>query len=91
MTETIIENCVSLEEIKQVPCMQYLIKFQKKTAQAFIEFGNKNNIMSLIYLKSLRLCIKKTNVKAQKIESFILRTYKIVLTVFYLRDKFGWV
>ena len=38
--------------------------------------------MNFNYIKKLGLKVKKANVRAQKIESSILKTYKMVITNF---------
>ena len=43
--------------------------------------------MNLDYAQKLGLKIQKTNIKAQKIEDSILKTFKIVIADFQVKDK----
>lgn len=43
--------------------------------------------MCSIYAESVRLYIQKTNVGAEKIDGSTLKIYKIVLSIFFLKDK----
>ena len=43
--------------------------------------------MTLTYTVKLGLKIQKTNINAQKINRFLLKTYGIVIVVFHLFDK----
>lgn len=45
--------------------------------------------MTIIYATILGLKIRHTNIKAQKINSFILKTLKIILANFWVEDKLG--
>lgn len=55
--------------------------------RALINLGNKVNAMTLIYIAKLSLKVCFTNVKAQKFDGFILKTFKIVLVKFEVKDK----
>lgn len=43
--------------------------------------------MSLTYMESLGTHIQKINIKAQKIDGFTLKAYKIFLAFFFFKDK----
>ena len=45
--------------------------------------------MTPTYAAKLGLKVRKTNIRAQKIDSSILKTFEIVLTDFQLEDKLG--
>lgn len=54
-----------------------------------IDSNNKVNIMILAYIAKLDLFIKLTNIKAQKIDSLILKINEIVAIRFLIKDKEG--
>lgn len=45
--------------------------------------------MNFIYATKIGLEIEKTNIIDQKIDSSFLKTYNMVIAVFYIFDKFG--
>lgn len=55
----------------------------------FIDLGSKIKNMQPSFIKKLGLCIYKTNVYTQKIDGSRLKTYKIVITLFYIDNKDG--
>lgn len=59
--------------------------------KALIDSGSEVNIMSLIYAKNPELHIRKTNIGAQKFDRLTLKTLKIVLAVFSLKNKLKWI
>ena len=50
---------------------------------------SKVNTMSLAYIKRLDLNTWKTNVRAQKIDGFVLETFEMVIADFQVEDKGG--
>lgn len=70
-------------------CIYYPIQFKKNEVQALIDSGSKVNIMTSIYVSKLGFKVCYTNVKAQKIDSSIFKTFEIVLTIFQIKDKLG--
>lgn len=52
-----------------------------------INSGSKVNAMTPIYIAKLGLKIRKTNIRAQKIDGSILNTFGIVLADFQVEDK----
>ena len=54
----------------------------KNNIQALINLSNKINTITSSYILKLGLKIWKTNIKAQKIDSFSLKLFEIVLTSF---------
>lgn len=55
--------------------------------QVFINSGSKKNAITPEYALKLDLKVCHTNIKAQKIDSFTLKTFKIVLASFQVEDK----
>lgn len=49
--------------------------------------GNEVNAIYLTFAKELRLHIRPTNIKDQKIDNIMLNIYKIVIIVFSVIDK----
>lgn len=73
-----------LYPLEKVLYIYYLFRFQKDLheTKVLIDLGNKINIMTLAYAAKLDLKIQKTNIKARKIDGFILITFEIVLANF---------
>ena len=70
----------------------YLVQFQKDKNKDFLTlFGSKSevNAITLAYAVQLGLKMQKTNVNAQKIDRFSLKTYGMVIATFYVLDKLG--
>ena len=78
-----ITNKKIKEELEQIPCIWYPVTF-KDQIEALLDSRSKVNIMSQIFAQQLNL---KTNIKAQKIDSTILKTYKMVVSTFFVLDK----
>ena len=57
-------------------------KDKREIIQALINFGNKINAMTPSYAKKLGLRTQKTDIKAQKIDGSLLKTYEMVIAVF---------
>ena len=55
--------------------------------QAFLKSKNKVNIMNLKYTQSLDFKIWKTNIRAQKIDDFGLKIFKIMINKFLVKNK----
>ena len=84
------------EEVAMVPCISYLVWFQKDQGQegqeqvkALLDSGSEVNIMSPAYAERLGLKTWKTNVKAQKIDGSALEIFAMVIANFQLEDKGG--
>ena len=71
-----------------MPCICYLIWFKKSKVQiqAPINSDNEVNAMTPGYALKLGLKVYITYVRAQKINSFTLETFKIVLASFQVED-----
>lgn len=65
-------------------CIYYLFCFQKntKSVKALIDSRSKINAITSEYTSKLSFKVRFTNVKAQKIDSSSLKTFKIVLASF---------
>ena len=66
-------------------CICYPVQFQKdkrKDVLTLLNSESKLNIMTLAYSAQLGLKMQKTNVGAQKINRFSLKTYGIVIATF---------
>ena len=71
--------------LDRVPCIHYLVQFQKDKGaiiRALINSSNKVNAMTLAYAKQLDLQVQKTDVRAQKIDGSLLRTFEMVIAGF---------
>ena len=62
-------------------------KDKKATIQALIDFGSDVNTMTLAYTKKLGLQTQKTNIGAQKTDSLLFKTYKMVIAIFLIKNK----
>ena len=77
--------------VDRVPCIHYLIQFQKDKATiwALLNSGSEVNAMILAYAKQLGFQIQRTNVGAKKIDSSSLATYGMVIATFQMINKLG--
>ena len=78
--------------LDRVPCIHYPMQFRKNkgaTIQALIDSGSKVNTMTPAYAKKPSLQVRKTNVRAQKIDGSLLRTFGMVIAGFQVEDKLG--
>lgn len=81
MTETSKEGEVVLQKVL---CIHYPLCFQKNRPEVktLINFGSKINVIILGYISKLGLKICHTNIKAWKIDGFIVKTFRMDLTSF---------
>ena len=81
MTKAIKRNVFILN---QVFCICYLILFKKSKiqVQALIDPSSKINAITTGYVLKLGLKVCPINIKAQKINGFALKIFKIVLASF---------
>lgn len=88
MTGVSKEDEVVLERVFYI---YYPLCFQKDTVgvKALIDSGNEVNTITPTYALKLGLKIRHTNVRAQKIDNFTLKTFEMVLASFQLEDKQG--
>ena len=71
--------------LDRVSCIHYLVQFWKDkgvTIRALIDLGSKVNVMTPAYAKQLGLQVRKTDVRAQKNDSSLLRTFGMVIANF---------
>ncbi len=75
--------------MKRIPCLYYPCYFEKnsKKVGTLLDLVSKVNVMTLVYTIKLGLKVRNINVKAQKIDDFILKTFEIVLVSFQVGDK----
>ena len=79
------------KKVVKVPCIYYLVWFQEdqKQVRVLLNSCSKVNAMSLAFTRKLSLHIRKTNVRAQKIDGSILKTFEMVIADFQIEDKGG--
>ena len=77
------------EEVVRVPCIYYLVKFQEKQVKTLLDSSSEINAISPTYAKRLGLKTWKTNLGAQKIDDFALKTLEMVIADFQIEDKGG--
>ena len=77
--------------LERIPCIRYSVWFRKGSdnTQALIDSGSKVNAINSAYAKKLGLCIRQTDVGAQKIDGSHLETFGMVIASFLLKDKLG--
>ena len=78
--------------IDRVLCIHYPVEFRKDkgvTIRALIGLDSKFNAMTLAYVKQLGLQVRKTDVRAQKIDGSLLWTCEMVIAGFQVEDKLG--
>lgn len=56
--------------------------------KTLIDYSNKVNIIIAIYISKLRFQACHINVRASKIDGFILETFSIILTRFWIKNKY---
>ena len=77
-----IEASTEAISLHQIPCISYLVQFQKDKIKALINFGNQIDAMTPTYTAKLDLITQKTDVNIQKINSLLLITYEMILIDF---------
>ena len=75
--------------LEWVLCIHYLLRFQKDTAgiRALVDLGSEVNAITPAYVAKLGLEVRKTDIRAQKIDSSTLETFGMVLADFQVEDK----
>ena len=94
---SVLANFLSLNEtnkkvtLERVPYIHYLLRFRKDTAgvRALVDLGSEVNAMTPVYSAKLGLQVRKTDIGAQKIDGFTLKTFGMVLADFQVEDKLG--
>ncbi len=74
------------EELEQVACIWYLVTFKDQT-KVLRNSESKVYAMSQAFAQQLGLKIRKTNIRAQKIDGTTLETYGMVVSTFSMSDK----
>lgn len=79
----------SLEILGSIPCILYLVEFQKGQLKVkiLIDSSSKINGIIPVYATKLGFITQKTNVGASKIDDSLLETYNIVLPKFSLQNS----
>lgn len=60
----------------------YPVWFKENKIRALINLSSKINVISLVYASKLGLKVWHTNIRAQKVNGSIFKTFKIVLASF---------
>ena len=90
MTEAIKEAQEVI--LDRLPCIYSLVQFRKNkgaTIWVLIDLDSEVNAMTLAYAKQLGLQVRKTDIEAQKIDDSLLRTFRMVIASFQVKDKLG--
>ncbi len=74
------------EELERVSYIWYFV-ILKNQIEAILNSGSKVNALSPVFASQLSLKIRKTNVEAQKIDGTTLKTYGMVVSIFFMSDK----
>ncbi len=78
------------EELERVPCIWYPVTFKDQDqTEALLDSGSKVNAMSQAFAQQLGFKIRKTNVRAQKIDGTTLETYGMIVSTFTVSDEDG--
>lgn len=64
--------------LDQVSYIHYPVWYKKDEIRALINFGSKINVITPVYISQLSFQVRYTNIKAQKIDNSIFKTFKIV-------------
>ena len=77
------------KKVVRMPCIYYPVWFKKSHEQVKILLNNSNEINAISpgYIEKLGFKIWKTNIGAQKINSSILETFRIVIIDFQIENK----
>lgn len=68
--------------LKRVSCIYYPIQFKKDKIKALINSDNEVNIIIPTYKAKLGFKVRRIDVKAEKIDDSILKTFEIILASF---------
>ena len=74
------------ETLELVSCISYLVTFQDQI-EALLHSESKVNAMNPAFASQLGPKIRKTNIRAPKINSITLETYGMVVSIFFVLDK----
>lgn len=75
--------------LDHVPCIPYPVCFWKDQDKvlALINLESKVNTMTPTYVLKLGLTVRPTNIRVQKVDDSILKTFSMVLASFQVEDK----
>ncbi len=74
------------EEFERIFCIWYSIIFKDQT-ETLLNSGNEVNIISQAFDHQLGFKIRKTYIRAQKIDGTTLETYRMGVSIFFILDK----
>lgn len=82
---------VAKNAFKRMPCIDFLVQFQENTDQVrnLLYSGNKINVISPAYTWKLGFKIRKTNLRAQKINGYILKIFRTIIANLKIEDNVG--
>lgn len=69
-------------ELQRILCMHYPSYFNRFLIETLIDLDSKINVIQWSFAKKLGLCICKTDVGAQKIDSSGLKNFGMIITLF---------
>ena len=77
--------------LERVPCIHYPLRFRKDTVgvRALVDSDSEVNAMTPVYAAKLGLQVRRTDIRAQRIDSSTLETFGMVLADFQVEDKLG--
>ena len=73
--------------LARVLCIRYAINFGKKSVLALFDSSSEVNAVYPAFTKELGLPIRLTDVKVQKFDGIMLKTYEMVVAAFLVEDK----
>ncbi len=76
------------EELERVLCIWYFVIFKDQT-KALLDSESEVNAINKAFTSQLKCKIRKTNIRAQKIDITTLQTYKMVVSTVSVLDKDG--
>ena len=75
-----------IEKLEMIPYIWYPMIF-KNQLKALLDLKSEINIISQVFTHQLGIKIRKTNIKASKIDGIILKIHRIVVFTFSILDK----
>ena len=75
------------KKVVKMPCIYYLVEFQKEQIRALLDSNNKINVINPNFAQKLGLYIQITNIRAYKIDGSTLETFEIVIANFQMDNK----
>lgn len=73
--------------LQYVPYICYPVQFKQENTQTLLDFESEVIIMTPIHMIKLGFTIRKIDVGTQKINSFTLVTYEMVIVGFSIQDR----